>query len=63
MLLFILAKHPAREQTYVLVERYRDEAAFQLHRDSPYLEAIRPKLQQHFDGRPELLRLERVVPG
>ncbi|HWC30765.1 MAG TPA: putative quinol monooxygenase [Dehalococcoidia bacterium] len=61
-LLFVITRHPEREHTYVLVERYRDEAAFAVHRDSPYLAAIRPKLAQYLDGRPELLRLEQVIP-
>jgi quinol monooxygenase YgiN len=61
--LFVVTKHPDRPSSYVLVERYRDESAFEAHRNSPYLDVIRPRLQQYFDGRPELLRLQQVIPS
>jgi quinol monooxygenase YgiN len=61
-LLYVLTKDPTVAHTYTWVERYRDEAALQLHRDTEYMAQARPLLQEFFASPPKLVRLEQVLP-
>ena len=61
-LLYVLTKHPTLEHTYVWVERYRDVAAGDLHRNSSYMAEIRPRLEGYVES-VEALRLEQVIPA
>jgi quinol monooxygenase YgiN len=61
-LFYVLTRHPSREHTYVWVERYRDEEAMKLHRETSYMAEVRPKLEQYLAAPPEGMRLTQVVP-
>lgn len=49
-------------QTYVMVERYADEAAFNAHRGTPHMQKLIAALGDSMDGRPEAQMLE-IVSG
>ncbi|HLF72116.1 MAG TPA: putative quinol monooxygenase [Dehalococcoidia bacterium] len=61
-ILYVLTKHPEREHTYVWVERYRDLAAAEAHRNSPYMAETMPKIREWLAAPPEFLRLRQVLP-
>lgn len=62
--LYVLTKDPKEERTYYWIERYRDRAALQFHRDTDYrAQALGhlPKWLETFP--PELfLELDQVIP-
>jgi quinol monooxygenase YgiN len=45
--------------TYVFMERYADDAAFEAHRKTPHMQTIGRKMGDYMEGR-ELLRLREV---
>jgi quinol monooxygenase YgiN len=47
-------------QTYVMLERYADEAAFKAHRETPHMANVLKALGDSMDGRPEAQLLELV---
>jgi quinol monooxygenase YgiN len=46
--------------TYVFLERYRDEAALQAHRSTAHMQALGRKMGEHMEGRAQILRLQEV---
>jgi quinol monooxygenase YgiN len=46
--------------TYVLMERYRDQAAVDAHRATDYFKALGRKMGEHMEGRAEVLRPQEV---
>jgi quinol monooxygenase YgiN len=46
--------------TYVIMERYTDQAAVEAHRATEYFKALGRKMGEYMDGRPEVLRLTEV---
>lgn len=61
--LYVLTKHPERDQTYVWVERYDDQEALQLHSDAPSMADAMATLEPWWSEPPELLVLSQVSPG
>lgn len=47
--------------TYVFMERYVDDAAFEAHRKTEHMRTLGRKMGDYMDGRVELLRLREVV--
>lgn len=47
-------------QTYVFLERYRDQAAVDFHRGSAHFKELGAKMGAFMDGRPQILRLTQV---
>ena len=46
--------------TYVFMERYVDQAAVEAHRAPEHFKALRRKMGEYMDGRPDVLRLREV---
>ena len=46
--------------TYVFMERYVDEAAFEAHRKTEHMRTLGRKMGNYMDGRVELMRLREV---
>ena len=46
--------------TYVLMERYDDQAAVDAHRATDHFKTLGRKMGEFMDGRPEVLRLREV---
>jgi quinol monooxygenase YgiN len=47
--------------SYVVVERYKDDAAFMAHSSAPYFAAFFAKAQGLFEGSPELMMLDEIA--
>jgi quinol monooxygenase YgiN len=47
-------------QTYVVMERYTDQAAVEAHRATDYFKALGRKMGEFMDGRAEVLRLTEI---
>jgi quinol monooxygenase YgiN len=47
--------------TYVFMERYVDDAAFEAHRKTEHMRTLGRKMGDYMDGRAELMRLREVV--
>ena len=58
-LLYILTRSP-EPQTYIILERYADQAASDAHVASAHFRAIGPRMGPFMAGRPEILRLTEV---
>ena len=58
-LLYILTRS-AEPQTYVILERYADQAASDAHVASAHFREIGPRMGPFLAGRPEILRLTQV---
>jgi quinol monooxygenase YgiN len=48
-------------QTYVFMERYRDEAAVQAHRATEHYRNYGKEMGAHLDGAPAILRMKEVA--
>jgi quinol monooxygenase YgiN len=46
--------------TYVFMERYVDDAAFEAHRKTEHMRALGRKMGDYMEGRAELMRLREV---
>jgi len=46
--------------TYVFMERYVDDAAFEAHRKTAHMQTIGRKMGDYMEGRAELMRLREV---
>jgi quinol monooxygenase YgiN len=46
--------------TYVFIERYVDDAAFEVHRKTEHMRTLGRKMGDYMDGRAELMRLREV---
>ena len=47
-------------QTYVIIERYRDQAAIDAHRQTDHYKSIGARMGPHMAGRPELEILQEI---
>ncbi|HEX2027446.1 MAG TPA: antibiotic biosynthesis monooxygenase [Nitriliruptorales bacterium] len=61
-LLYVLTKDPARDRTYVWVERYRGEESLRAHCEAPYVRDALSQLPDLLAEPPVLVRLPQVVP-
>jgi quinol monooxygenase YgiN len=52
--------HGEAPQTYVLMERYADQAAVDAHRGKEYFKALGRTMGEYMDGRAEVVRLREV---
>jgi quinol monooxygenase YgiN len=46
--------------TYVFMERYVDDAAFEAHRKTEHMQTLGRKMGEYMDGRAQLMRLREV---
>jgi len=46
--------------TYVFMERYVDDAAFEAHRKTAHMQTIGRKMGDYMEGRAELMRLREI---
>jgi quinol monooxygenase YgiN len=58
--LFYQAHRTDDPQTYVFVERYKDEAATEAHRASDHYRSIGARMGAHMAGRPEVQILQQI---
>ena len=58
-LLYTLSK-AEEPNTYVFMERYKDEAAVEAHRATAHFKDLGRKMGEFMDGRPAILRLREV---
>ena len=58
---YTLNRDRADPTLYVVVERYKDDAAFMAHSSSPYLAEFFSKTQGLLDGSPELMMLDEIA--
>jgi quinol monooxygenase YgiN len=63
-LLYTFSKDPKQERTYVWVERYRDQAAYQAHQDTPYRKEALPLVKKWLEVWPPdiYLKLDQTFP-
>ncbi len=59
-LLYSLHRAP-EAQTYVFLERYRDDAALETHRGTAHFKEIGGRMGPCLDGRPQILRLTQIA--
>ena len=59
-LLYTLNREPSDPNTIVIMERYRDKAAFDVHASTPHFKALFPRLQEFLAGKPEISILEEI---
>jgi quinol monooxygenase YgiN len=60
-LTYVLAKHPSQTNTYVWIERYRNEQARDAHNKAPYIIDALQRLPGWWAKPPEILSLEQVA--
>jgi len=60
--LYTLAKSTQEEHTYVWLERYKDEAAAQAHRETEYLAAARAAIAPLLAEPMQAMRLKQQLP-
>lgn len=60
--LYVLTKDPSRPHTYIWVERYRDQAAFDAHMQTSYMAEAKTKLPDWLADKPTGMRLDQVIP-
>ncbi|MBX9609729.1 MAG: antibiotic biosynthesis monooxygenase [Gammaproteobacteria bacterium] len=58
-LLYVLCR-AEEPDTYVFMERYKDEAAVEAHRAAPHFKEYGRKMGEFMDGRPSVQRLKDV---
>ncbi len=49
------------EHTYVFMERYKDEAATEFHRNSEHFKTLGAAMGPFMAGRPDVVRMEEVA--
>ena len=59
-LLYTLNRDPADPNTIVILERYKDKAALDVHSSTPHFKALFPRLQEFLAGKPEISILEEI---
>ena len=57
---FILTQNRADPNTYVFLEIWANEAAFQTHRETPHLKEFRNRIEGK-RTEPDIIRLQRVL--
>ncbi|MEW6442233.1 MAG: putative quinol monooxygenase [bacterium] len=60
-LFYTFNRDPANPNLLVVLERYRDQAAFQAHATSPHMAEFMAKVQTFVEAPPELSILEEVA--
>jgi len=53
-------KSRSQASTYIVMEKYKDQAALDAHRTTPHMAAAGPKLGATLDGRPTIELLDKV---
>jgi len=61
-LVYVLTRHASDDHTYVWVERYKDHAAADAHRNSDRIAQALVTVRECLAGPPEAMRLEQVFP-
>ena len=59
-LLYEVFKSRSQASTYIVMEKYKDQAALDAHRGTPHMAAAGPKLGATLDGRPSIELLDKV---
>ena len=59
-LLYEVFKSRSQPSTYIVMEKYKDQAALDAHRSTPHMAAAGPKLGATLDGRPVIELLDKV---
>jgi len=59
-LLYEVFKSRSQPSTYIVMEKYKDQAALDGHRSTPHMAAAGPKLGATLDGRPSIELLDKV---
>lgn len=64
-LLYVLTQHPTEPQTYLWVERYRNQEALEAHNETSYMGEAISKVEdpKWWTKSPEMLPLAQVVPN
>jgi len=59
-LLYTLNRDPSSPNTLVIMERYKDKAAFDVHTSTPHFKAFFAKSKAFIGGRPEITLMEEI---
>lgn len=59
-LMYEVFKSRSQPSTYIVMEKYKDQAALDAHRTTPHMAAAGPKLGATLDGRPTIELLDKV---
>jgi quinol monooxygenase YgiN len=59
-LLYTLNRDPSSPNTLVIMERYKDKAAFDVHTSTPHFKAFFAKSKEFIGGRPEISVMEEI---
>jgi len=59
-LLYLCVRSQEDANSYMFVERYRDQAALEFHTDQDYLRTVGPALFELLDGPPEIVRFDEI---
>ncbi len=59
-LLYTLNRDPSNPNTLVIMERYKDKAAFDVHTSTPHFKAFFAKSKAFIGGRPEITLMEEI---
>jgi len=59
-LLYTLNRDPSSPNTLVIMERYKDKAAFDAHTSTPHFKAFFAKSKAFIGGRPEITLMEEI---
>ena len=59
-LLYTLNRDPSNPDTLVIMERYKDKAAFDMHASTPHFKAFFAKSKAFIGGKPEVAVMEEI---
>ncbi len=59
-LMYTLNRDPSNPNTLVIMERYKDKAAFDVHSSTPHFKAFFAKSKAFIGGRPEITLMEEI---
>ena len=59
-LLYTLNRDPSNPNTLVIMERYKDKAAFDAHTSTPHFKAFFAKSKAFIGGKPEISVMEEI---
>ena len=59
-LLYTLNRDPSNPNTLVIMERYKDKAAFDMHASTPHFKAFFAKSKAFIGGKPEVAVMEEI---
>jgi quinol monooxygenase YgiN len=59
-LLYTLNRDPSSPNTLVIMERYKDKAAFDAHTSTPHFKAFFAKSKAFIGGKPEISVMEEI---